>query len=211
MDKKISSFSINRRQFLTNILPAGTLFCFGCSNLLAFHQSQEKPQAVPEKHKFIQDSGMTYEQLFKFAYPRYIAIMQNLANDIGKDKFIEMLKKASSEGLEQYEKELLQSLPKRDIATLIAMTEKNPLYKNVLTFEIVEQTDKAFEVKISECLWAKTFREAKESAAAAIGYATICHPDYAFARIYNPNIKLIRTKTLMQGHNCCNHRWVLEA
>jgi len=210
MDKKFSSFAINRRQFLTNILPAGTLVCLGCSNLLAFPQAQEKSQTSPEKHKFQGQSGMTFEQVFQFTYPRYITIMQNLANDIGKDKFIKMLKKASSEGLEQYEEQLLKNIPKRDLVALAAMTENNPLYKNALTLDIVEQTDKIFEIKVTECLWAKTFREAKEPDAAEIGYVTICHPDYAFARIYNPKIKLIRTKTLMHGHDCCNHRYVWE-
>jgi hypothetical protein len=64
------------------------------------------------------------------------------------------------------------------------------------------------EIKITECLWAKTFRAAN---AADIGYATICYSDFAGAVAFNPKMRLVRTKTLMQGHDCCNHRWVLEA
>jgi hypothetical protein len=68
----------------------------------------------------------------------------------------------------------------------------------------VEDQPAAFEVKVEECLWAATFRKHK---AEDLGYLLICHPDFAMARGFNPKMKLHRTKTLMQGHKCCNHRW----
>ena len=43
-----------------------------------------------------------------------------------------------------------------------------------------------------------------------VGYASICHPDFAMTEGYNPKMKLLRTKTLMQGDDCCNHCWVME-
>jgi hypothetical protein len=46
--------------------------------------------------------------------------------------------------------------------------------------------------------------------AADIGFATVCFTDYATAAAFNPKLKMIRSKTLMQGHDCCNHRYVME-
>ena len=83
----------------------------------------------------------------------------------------------------------------------------NELYKHVLTYEIVEETDKAVQLKITECLWAKIFRAAKAS---DIGYAAICYADYAWTSAFNPKMRFIRTKTLMQGNDCCNNRRILE-
>ena len=40
--------------------------------------------------------------------------------------------------------------------------------------------------------------------------AIICCSDYAYCRGFNPKIKLTRTKTLMQGDDCCDFRWELE-
>ena len=119
-----------------------------------------------------------------------------------------MLKRASSEYTSQRAQDRIQNLPKNDLAAFTAWTkEPNPFYNHVLTYEIVEETDKIFENKITECLWAETFRDANAS---DIGCATNCHPDYAYARAFNPKMRMIRTKTLMQGHDCCNHRWILE-
>jgi len=74
--------------------------------------------------------------------------------------------------------------------------------------EIVEDSQYAFEMKITECLTEIVFREAN---APDLGYACVCHADFGFPVGINPKLKLIRTKTLMQGHDCCNHRYVWEA
>ena len=100
------------------------------------------------------------------------------------------------------------SLENNDLASFTE-SERNPnhFWKHVLNLDIIEDSEFAFEVKIHECLWAKTF---KESDASEIGYSCICHPDYEATRAFNPKMKLIRTKTLMQGNDCCNHRWIVE-
>ncbi|MFZ1947881.1 MAG: L-2-amino-thiazoline-4-carboxylic acid hydrolase [bacterium] len=66
-------------------------------------------------------------------------------------------------------------------------------------------TPQAFAIKVTECLWAKTFRDL---AAGELGYLLICHPDYAYCEGFNPRIAMSRSMTLMEGDNCCNHRWV---
>ena len=71
--------------------------------------------------------------------------------------------------------------------------------------EIVEDTETAFELKVSECLPAAVFRDAD---AAEIGYASVCWGDYAWAQGFNPKIKLVRDKTLMEGDKYCNHRYI---
>jgi hypothetical protein len=76
-----------------------------------------------------------------------------------------------------------------------------------MIYEIVEDTDQALELKVKECIFAETFLKAS---AGDIGFAFICYGDYAWPRAFNPKIKMIRDKTLMQGHDCCNHRYVLE-
>ena len=76
-----------------------------------------------------------------------------------------------------------------------------------LTFEVLNDSQNVFEIKFTECLWAKTFREADAS---EIGYAGVCYQDYPMTKAFNPNLKLIRDKTLMQGQDCCHFKWVKE-
>ena len=164
---------------------------------------------VPDGHKFKQDSGMTFEEVYGFAFEPFISVLRNLGGALDREDYIELLQKVASDAAAADTRKQAQSLPSNDLKTWTSeITEPNRFWKHVLTTEIVEDTDTAVEIKVTECLWAKTFREHD---AADIGYATICHPDYAMCQAFNPKIRMIRTKTLMQGDECCNHRWVWEA
>jgi hypothetical protein len=201
-----------RREFLRGLIPAGACLCFS-GPLLAGAQEREKakPSAQPlaMKHKFLADANVTFEDMFNFAYrDSFIPLMLVLANAIGREKFVEALKKGSSDAAALGIRNAAKSLPKRDLAAFVTPL-KNPdhFWKNVLTFSIVEDTPKVFEIKVTECLWAKTFRGMN---AADIGFATVCFPDYASASAFSPTLKMVRSKTLMQGHDCCNPRYVME-
>ena len=151
---------------------------------------------------------MSFQQVFDFTFKQiYIPIVKSMEKEIGKEEFIEMLKRASSEVGAQWGRDVLKILQKNDMSTLVAWIKEGGPYKNFQTYEIVEETDKVFEVKVSECLYAKTFHEAD---AADIGYAAICYSEYAWEHAFNPGIEFIRPQTLMQGHDFCHARWVLK-
>ena len=157
---------------------------------------------------FQQDSQMTFQEVYDFAFKGLIPIFKNLAAEIGEAQFVETIKRISSELALQGGEEGAKEAACNDLHTLTTWArEPNHFWKHVLDFEIIEDTNAAFEVRVSNCLWAKTFRE---NDAAEIGAALICHADYATCRGFNPNIRLERTKTLMQGDECCNHRWIFE-
>ena len=167
------------------------------------------------KHKFAEDAGMTFQEVYDFAYKGSVSLgsiplVQSLANELGEERCVEILKTAASEAAQQGGQDAAKDLPDNGFAAYKAIVKAlwaGRLWKHALTLEIVEDTDEALEVRVTECLWAKTFREGDAS---DIGYATLCHPDYAHCHGFNPKIRMIRTKTLMQGDDCCNHRWVWE-
>jgi hypothetical protein len=160
-------------------------------------------EGISESHKFQAKSGMTYEEIFQFAFARsYIPTMKVLADRMGLDVLQKAAYDAAYEGLKD------RPFSKRDIPTLARFFKNpNPHAKHMITMEVVEDTETVFEMKVTECLWAKTFRKA---GAEDVGFSCICHVDHATAKALNPKITLIRDKTLMQGHSCCNHRYVME-
>jgi hypothetical protein len=163
-----------------------------------------------EKHKLDAKSQFSYADVFDFGLKgTYIPILQALREELDREDYIELLKKAGEDAGRAAGRRMAQAGPSNDFASFKAvLLEPDPFWKHTLTWTVEENTDEAFEVKITECLWAKTFRDAN---AADIGYATVCHPDYAMAQGDNPKMRMERTKTLMQGHGFCNHRWLWEA
>jgi hypothetical protein len=89
----------------------------------------------------------------------------------------------------------------------ISLKEPSEILRNAIAFDVVEDSDSVFEVRVNECLWASTFRAAD---AADLGYSWVCHPDVAMAEAFNPDMRLSRDRTLMQGASHCNHRWELK-
>ena len=202
----------DRRQFL-KLMSAGSLLCLGCGHLCASPPAGQKGLDAAAKHKWQDDSKMSFERVFNFTYEQITLKVKLLADvmekHMGREKFLEYLREASNKSgeidAEAYAK-LLGG--KRDLkAFATELREPDYMVNHILTHKILTDTEKEFEVRISECLWAKTFHK---YGAADIGHAMFCNRDYTTAKAFNPKIRLIRSKTIMQGDDHCNHRWVYE-
>ena len=203
---KKSPSTLCRREFVRRLATTGPVVCLGSGGLLAAlrpTQEAKKPQA---KHKFLEDAGLTYEQVLQLAVgTMFIPVMSELAARTGMD----IVKEACANAAAKRVKERIKSLAKKDLATFAGFFKNpSPFSAHSLTMEIIQDTDSVFELRVTECLWAKVFREAK---AAELGFNCICLPDYATAKAFHPKLKLIRDKTLMQGHDHCNHKYVFVA
>ena len=205
--KKTASLQVSRRDLITRVMPACAFTCISANKAFASILSNNDPECQQVKHKFdkeIPGLKLTYNQFTEQRYRKFIQFAQFLEKELGREKMIELVKKHSTERLLGVAKRDLQRLGSSDFKTYISIF-REPGMLNSLTMEIVEDTDTVFEIKVTDCLSATTFLRAK---AGHIGYARICWGDYAWAEGFNPKIKLIRDKTLMQGHDCCNHRYI---
>lgn len=78
--------------------------------------------------------------------------------------------------------------------------------ENLLKYEVLEDSDEKFAVKITKCKYREFYTERGE---AEIGYAIHCALDFGETEAFSSDIILKRTKTLMQGDNYCNHCYEL--
>lgn len=205
-----SSLHQDRRQFL-RLLTGGSLLCLGCGHLCAVPAAQKVPSAV-RKDKFQDDAKMTMAGVFDFTYNEISMKVKLLADimaeDIGREKFLAYLKEAGKRSGRIDAAKYKKKLGRDDLKAFTSeLREPDYMVNHILTYDIIKDTDTIFEVRIKECLWAKTFRK---NDAADIGFAMFCNRDYTTATAFNPKIRLVRDKTLMQGYNHCNHRWVYQ-
>ena len=209
--KHFSPNHTSRREFLSQFLPAGTLFCMGGCNVLALSDGDKIPEIQEQEHKFLKNSGMTYKRVFEFALNSYyIPVLNRLAKEIGREKFLSMLTKANAEVYSQMLEAIVKNYPDRSMKTLASIFKNmlsTPPLDKALQYEIVENTDKVFEMKFTECLPARICREMN---AADIGYALECAPTDAVAKSINPKMRAENPKNLMKGDSVCIERFVLE-
>ncbi|MFC2104653.1 L-2-amino-thiazoline-4-carboxylic acid hydrolase [Bacteroidota bacterium] len=204
---------MQRRKFIGGLATACALPCLGMQTLFAMSKDAENllhqdPQEEP-KHKFGNPypKEFSFEQVFDMRFGEFISMAKDLEDEIGKEKLIEFLKKRTEKSMFEYGKSQAEKAEDNSLKNYVAQF-KDPYYDNTLTKEIVEESDTVFELKVTECLWAKTFLKRN---AGNIGFAAICHGDYSWPKGYNPKIKMVRDKTLMQGNEYCNHRYIIES
>ncbi|MFH2000078.1 MAG: L-2-amino-thiazoline-4-carboxylic acid hydrolase [Planctomycetota bacterium] len=193
-------FQTNRRQFLSGIMPVCALACFSGSQAVAMQEMA--------KHKFDQELGqaLTLRRYFRLQFDEMIKLASALEKEWGKEKTIDFLKRTTQDRMLEYGRKQAKKLNDDSFKTYVD-TFRGPAFKDVLTMEIVEDTDTVFELKVTECIWARTFLDAD---AGEIGFAHVCFGDYFWPKGFNPKISMERDKTLMQGHALCNHRYCLN-
>jgi hypothetical protein len=199
----------NRRDFITKVFPACSLMCFGKMKVLTGICSAGETSIIQEAHMFDREftRKLTHRQWVQSINRNFIEFAQAVKQEFGKEQTIELIKKLATEfNLKRGQKQA-QNSKDRSLKTYTRMFADPKRWEPMLKMEVVEDTETAFELKVAECIWATVFRDAK---AADIGYAHVCWGDYAWAEGFNPKIKLIRDKTLMQGDTFCNHRYIFE-
>ena len=143
---------MKRRQFISTAIPACSLICMGSP--ASFIQEA--------KHKFDKVLGrkLTNRQFFAIQYREFIELTKAMEKTMGKDKTIEFLKQYTQEKMLAYGKNHAKRSPDNSFRTYVKTF--NPVrYQDTLTMEIVEDTDTAYELKVTECMWAATFLAAK--------------------------------------------------
>jgi hypothetical protein len=193
-------FNFTRRGFLFGIGPFCALACFGGPQAMAILDTVQ--------HKFDEetDRASTIRQYYQTRYGEMIKLVSALEKEWGRKKTIDFLKRAVQDRMLEYGRNQASELNDNSFKTYVDIF-RGPAFKKLLTMEIVEDTDTAFELKVTECIWARTFLDA---GAGEFGYAHICYGDYYWSKGFNPKISMVRDKTLMQGHAFCNHRYMLK-
>jgi hypothetical protein len=202
-EKKQSS----RREFLTKAVPACAVSCLAADRIFAGSPWIGNSLLQQEVHKFdkeIPGLKMTYRRMAAMSNRSFIRFARFLQTELGEERVIELIKKQTEQRLKEQAKRDLQRLGNSDFKSYISIF-RDPQMLASLTMEIIEDTDTVFEIRVTDCLSAESFLPHK---AGDIGYAAVCWGDYNWASDFNPKIKLIRDKTLMQGHDCCNHKYV---
>jgi len=206
----------NRREFLGAAVPACAMTCLGMAAIPASALAARRQAAPAGKassgqspaHVFDQElpRKLTYREMMTAIYSRLIPVILAMDKALGRPKTVELLRATSAEQARGYGRTAAERSGANDMAAL-----RNILINagegKLWIVQVVEDTDRVFEIRASECLFAKTFQDGH--ADGELGYAAVCCGDYAFAEGFNPKMRLVRDKTIMQGHGVCNHRYTL--
>lgn len=197
----------DRRGFLAGFVPVCSLACLAAGDLLASTAPGEADAADKNLHKFdVPFSTKTTPRKQIVRQNRsFIGFIKTLQKQMDEKELIRLLKLYSTDVGREVGARQAQNAPDTTLQTYVKIF-RPPNYAGLLTHEIVTDTEKTFELRVTECVWSSVFSDA--GIGGEIGHAAICNMDYYWPQAFNKNFKMERSKTLMQGHNCCNHRYV---
>jgi hypothetical protein len=203
---------ICRRAFLTKNLGLGAMLGLGCFGMAKAEVLTELAGLIQDQHKFQTPISYTYEKLFNFAFGSwFISYMKQLENALGTEKFLNLLMKAGADHYRGRVSANFEKIEDKSVRSLIENfwepTKNSNFGSSIMTIDIPYKAKNEGTVQMTECLFAKTFRE---NDAGNIGYAAICYADFAVAREFNPKIKMIRNQCLMNGDASCLFEYSLS-
>lgn len=88
------------------------------------------------------------------------------------------------------------------IADFVREPDGANLFTAGLETELVHVAEQEVALTVTQCEWARYFRERHPQ----VGYLMACSTDEAAYRAFNPALRLQRTSTLMEGGNGCDFR-----
>lgn len=209
--QKTTPDGIGRREWLAGVVPACAAACLIPCQMRGDGGTVSDTPILQEAGPFGAElkRPMTYRELMERRWGGdYIPIMNSLAERIGRAELLEMVRSATWEKNRLQGERMAQRSPDTSLRSLtMAFRKPNPkgIFANSNVWEIVEDTESAFQIKLTKCLAAEVFLR---QGAGDLGYATVCHADFGMPAGFNPAIELQRDRTLMEGDDHCNHRWV---
>jgi len=200
---------LDRRELLTRTAPACAMTCLGM--LKARQLFAATTESIDQEvHKFDvpREFQLSRRRYIRLENTKFIDFVQDVRSELGDRELIRLLEIHSAAlGRRAGERQAANS-PDRNFQTFVA-TFRPPRYVNSLTHEVVEDTERAFGLRVRECIWAEVFREAGLDG--EIGHAAVCNMDYYWPTAFHPDLRMERTKTLMRGDDHCNHRYINTA
>jgi predicted ArsR family transcriptional regulator len=201
--------TLGRRELLTQAFPACAMACFGVAGF-AGPLAAAPPCIGQDPHKFDVKRAreLSSRDLTRLQNQAFIRFIGTLRKELGDEATVRLLNEYSAAYGRQVGEQQAGASPDRTFKTFTAVF-RPPNYADTLTLEIVEDTENAFGLRVTECVWASVFREA--GLGGDIGHAAVCNMDYYWPQAFNPAFHMERTKTLMRGDEYCNHRYLQKA
>lgn len=162
--------------------------------------------------KFKEKLETTYERFYVNAFVEQVALIRELERVIGKDKAHEIISEWAERrvvnGIRAHLKEEGISISNfEEFKDYEKKMWESPRVKRTHTYSITKNTPNSVTYTVTECIWAETFKSLE---AIDLGNLMMCQTDFASAKVYNPKITLTRSKTIMNGDDCCDFTYTWE-
>ncbi len=133
-------------------------------------------------------------------------VIEALAAEFGRERVLEIVRRVVVEIARRQGRELAGQLGGNSLQHFAA--GKEPWTRNgALQIQPVRETETAYEFNVTRCRYAEMYRAL---GIPELGRILSCGRDGSLGEGFNPELRLTRTQTIMEGAPCCDFRYRLE-
>ena len=156
--------------------------------------------------KFDTSIDTTVRQHFLDMHGKEVAIIREMERVLGKNKADDIVRKWSEHNAVEEVRKLVQGEKKpiknfADVSALVRRWVDELNAANMEDVSITEETADKCACTVTQCIYATVFKALN---ATDLGYLRFCEHDFETTKAIHPKVALKRTKTLMQGNDCCD-------
>ena len=130
-------------------------------------------------------------------------VFKAFAREIGEERAREIIGRTIVEIAKEQGKALAERFDDNDLRTFAKA--KEPWTRNrAIETETIEEDEEHYSFNVVRCRYAEMY---KELGIPEMGFLLSCGRDFAMSQGFNPEIKLARTQTIMQGASHCDFRY----
>jgi hypothetical protein len=139
--------------------------------------------------------------------PIVSSLIRGFADEIGYDKAVGIAKEVIREDAILSGKTLAEEYSGNSMAELSKIAKEVWAKDDALEIKMIKETEKELFFDVSYCGYVEIY---EKLGVKKLGCILSCLRDYYFLEGFNPRITLKRTKTIMEGDDYCNFRYVEE-
>jgi hypothetical protein len=133
-----------------------------------------------------------------------VPLVKALQAELGEERASRLVRKALGDVYRRYGEEFWRAKNEKDLGKVMASAFTTFARGDALDYRVIEQSRDAFEIDVTGCRYAEFYKELDEP---ELGFLLVCSADFSTAEGYDPDIKLTRTQTIMQGASHCDFRY----
>jgi len=133
-----------------------------------------------------------------------VPLIKALQAELGKERANAIVRKALGDAYRRLGEQWRQTKESRHVGENMALAFASFAKGDAIDYSVRAQSQDTYEIDVTGCRYAQFYKELGEP---DLGFLLVCSADFPFAEGLDPDVRLTRTQTIMQGASHCDFRY----
>ena len=133
-----------------------------------------------------------------------VPLVKALQAELGEERANAIVRKALGDVYRRLGEQWWRAKESRHVGENMALAFAAFAKGDALDYSVRAQSQDTYDIDVTGCRYAQFYKELGEP---ELGFLLVCSSDFPFAEGIDPDLKLTRTQTIMQGASHCDFRY----